>query len=870
MSFTCKSMILDIADAYNTSNFMALMFLNMKFESSLISISSADIQSTYGPDITGYEIDRIFDTSYAQTGPLSNGWLNNTSSTNIRIICVFTAEETFDEIVIGNGHNSGNATTYGIKNVKITISDDVITDTTYNAAVSNSFVVFDGIFAEHSNVDEADPQILTLEEPPAPPQGIQSIRISTDYVYNNTILGQISEGISRAIPYPHGFGIQGNKFFTVVLGYSEIFKIFTGIGLNELSSNIISVADLNKAFILNTGLGTNAYPNSLVGLGIENFHQVFTPIGISNILTNLISFGLYIESISFSLNSVQGRLEDVTSENIVALHNSIMLRDPNQSNQAILHRIIDGIQSAFSVLGLVAEGHNGVEALKVTISGEDFRRIQALQTRILGPNIVEGFQYIIQSLKDLEAASYQVPTAIYLDGVKVDTAIGSNTVEITFDQSNIHNEISISSISQELFEWGDPSVDAGIPRIEAHIGNRVLFFLLEERDGSANNFTLWGRDQTARDNSPWAETTSVSLEERQLASDVVSGVTGYSAVDWDIYDWMLPIGFEAEGTPVDIISAVVSEIGGVVRAQDDGSLLVRKALPVRPVDMTTATPVVTYLADSIVNFSHEKTTGDHYNVVQVQTYSSDVGSLDIELEDSSLSPGETAIIKVYDTLNAPEVLSTYATNGNISGSVGSFVEEHTELIEFEEGVGETSYPIKSIVDIEWIGASGTLSDLEQYGKTLTLTDLEAFRLANVTYKTSYKRYQVTDSNVEAVLAVFFFDEEQNTDVIVKTQAIAQNISGEFIDKEGPVISAENLTDKAGAVLRGEAWIDQNKYDSYRHQFTSPHNDLLTDGAVIWLDCNRVGTSGNYYVRSYSVTISGPKVYDTIEAIQWQI
>ena len=119
-----------------------------------------------------------------------------------------------------------------------------------------------------------------------------------------------------------------------------------------------------------------------------------------------------------------------------------------------------------------------------------------------------------------------------------------------------------------MFDWADPSVDSGTPRIEVQIGSRVLFFLLEKREGSGADFTLWGRDQTARDSSPWSLSSSVYLSVPELASSVAASVTNYSTVDWDtdLLDWVLPETFEAEGTPTEILSSIAQEIGGIVRA----------------------------------------------------------------------------------------------------------------------------------------------------------------------------------------------------------------------------------------------------------------------------------------------------------------
>jgi hypothetical protein len=111
-----------------------------------------------------------FDTDTSKTGSwYRTSWLSETYNiTNQRLIVVFDSETEFDEIVVNNGHYSGNNTSTGAKNVVIHISSDIVTDTTYGAPIPNSRKIFDGIFDEHiaSNVvdDKTVPADTRLPE----------------------------------------------------------------------------------------------------------------------------------------------------------------------------------------------------------------------------------------------------------------------------------------------------------------------------------------------------------------------------------------------------------------------------------------------------------------------------------------------------------------------------------------------------------------------------------------------------------------------------------------------------------------------------------------------------------------------------------
>ena len=63
-----------------------------------------------------------------------------------------------------------------------------------------------------------------------------------------------------------------------------------------------------------------------------------------------------------------------------------------------------------------------------------------------------------------------------------------------------------------------------------------------------------------------------------MASDLVQDFASVSVVDWDsgCEDWLVPDTFSFVGVPIDAIASIAQEIGAIVRAQDDGSILIKK------------------------------------------------------------------------------------------------------------------------------------------------------------------------------------------------------------------------------------------------------------------------------------------------------
>jgi hypothetical protein len=160
-----KSVVFDIPDYYDGGTFMGIRSIEFKNGGTLIALTESDFTAYHTSALS--EIDttaaKAFDTTLSKSGLSTTGtsWVSGISETSDqRIIVVFDTEQTFDEIVINNYHTEGTQTNHGVKNVKITASTDSISDTTYNAAISNSTVLNDTIWPEHNLTDGADDQIV--------------------------------------------------------------------------------------------------------------------------------------------------------------------------------------------------------------------------------------------------------------------------------------------------------------------------------------------------------------------------------------------------------------------------------------------------------------------------------------------------------------------------------------------------------------------------------------------------------------------------------------------------------------------------------------------------------------------------------------
>lgn len=174
MSYTAKSVIFDIADTHGAVD-MGIRQIDFYFEGSKLDRNAifkggdtaagatSSFSINFHPVYVFHTVTVVSKTGSATT----TSWLSADTSVPQRLICIFyDGTVTFDEIRINNYHDSGSDTDKGVKNVVITISDDEIMDTTYNASISNSTEIFDGQFDEHTGSDVEDEQVLLSSQDP--------------------------------------------------------------------------------------------------------------------------------------------------------------------------------------------------------------------------------------------------------------------------------------------------------------------------------------------------------------------------------------------------------------------------------------------------------------------------------------------------------------------------------------------------------------------------------------------------------------------------------------------------------------------------------------------------------------------------------
>lgn len=159
-----KSVVFDFASNHGEAYAMGVRSIDFYLGASLISLASSDMTCYATSTDSSTENEDAFITALSKTGTrYGMAWLSDYSnSMNQRLIIVFNSVQTFDAIKVNNFHHLGSQTTTGAQNVKIHTSTDAITDTTYNAAISNSTEICDGSIDEHVGTDTVDTQNIDL------------------------------------------------------------------------------------------------------------------------------------------------------------------------------------------------------------------------------------------------------------------------------------------------------------------------------------------------------------------------------------------------------------------------------------------------------------------------------------------------------------------------------------------------------------------------------------------------------------------------------------------------------------------------------------------------------------------------------------
>lgn len=457
--------------------------------------------------------------------------------------------------------------------------------------------------------------------------------------------------------------------------------------------------------------------------------------------------------------------------------------------------------------------------------------------------------------------------SLFLDGWDILDSVTEIRAECARGE---HARISFTSSDGDLYPLCDPARNPGTARLVLAVGGREMRFLLEERMGDERSFILWGRGLTALLDAPHAPETIHALGNRLASAAAVelAALAGLSLA-WTAADWLLPPDWTHDGTPLSALLELAGSVGAVMEPGDGAALTVSPGWPVRPVDMPDATPEMSYDRDDLTDIVVEQIAGSGHDAVEVVGYSETVTMpLAVAVEEDTPGRGQTLHLRVTwpgGARPAGATVSCTDPRAAVLRLAAAVTEEVSETVVFASGQASCASPPSNVSRVSFIGdpSTGTVA-VSADGMGLVLADqdgavLDAEHVADVTYETTFERYEVRGHDV-ATLAITVVVAPSLPDVTVRV-VVGQG------QVEADPLSRPALTSEAAAVAAGTAWLDANRYDRQTVAATAPYRDAARPGVLAALVNEALGLSGIWLVTRTDVVLSGPRVVNHLEMVQ---
>lgn len=156
---TAKTVVFDITNNWGDGADLGVRRIEFKFETGLLT-PACTAYGTYRKNAS-YDYAFAFNTALSKTGDgLNVSWHTGGYNNNTRLLVVFDAVQTFDEIVLNNYHDSGVETDKGSKQVTITRTLSTYTNTAYGGTITGGVVLNATQWPQHAAADAADDQTV--------------------------------------------------------------------------------------------------------------------------------------------------------------------------------------------------------------------------------------------------------------------------------------------------------------------------------------------------------------------------------------------------------------------------------------------------------------------------------------------------------------------------------------------------------------------------------------------------------------------------------------------------------------------------------------------------------------------------------------
>lgn len=232
------------------------------------------------------------------------------------------------------------------------------------------------------------------------------------------------------------------------------------------------------------------------------------------------------------------------------------------------------------------------------------------------------------------------------------------------------------------------------------------------------------------------------------AATAVAGLVG--TVDWQLPNWIVPAGrlYLDNVTPLAAARNIVAAIGGIVESRPDGSVLCRRRHPVSIPDYGTANVDHGLFDSDVLSVSAQIAPARGFDRVTVANEEGELAASDDRIEfvpdDDDPRRG-----RVHAWLGTPRavVLTHTGHPATVITALGEVARTETEVVEFIEGRGSTSYPVATISSAIWRHVD--LGNVTASGRDL-VADAPGYSLLNLTYLTMSLDWRVHLDHEEEV------------------------------------------------------------------------------------------------------------------------
>ncbi len=446
--YTVKSLIFDFADQWsgNSLDKMGVRRIDFYLDGVKYNLEegiSDDFMSLgSSADSGGYDAYRAFDMFGAYTGTAQyNSWRTYTGASyiiNQRIYIVFNSEITFDAIVVNNYHNSGADTDWGVKNTKIYRSSEAVSNYNYNEDVEDYILLFDGVISQHSAIDEADPETLSLIAP------------SPDVLAGIPVVQTVT---ASPIQYPEDV-ITSAAVVPIVTGYvlTEIDDIVTG---TPVISSVTCYSTFGVDSII-TGVPVIGMPRQLFQASM-----IFSlpETSIEFVLGNDLSFDLpkticEIESYSEIVSNLLGTLgkSSFSSESVTEMCASVSFELPVSSMYSYTGAEIE-MQHAFSQMTSTAY------TIPIATINAEVTKTQATFIAVNQSSAeVDFFLPISQMAISVDVQNEATLYAQTGSSNCIIAAINNSLADITFNTPKVISEITAYSDNYCQMSFSTPNI----------------------------------------------------------------------------------------------------------------------------------------------------------------------------------------------------------------------------------------------------------------------------------------------------------------------------------------------------------------------------------------------------------------------------